>query len=396
MKKLLFVAFVFVAGTLVAQDVIITKDGDPIKVWGLEQSSTAVFYRESENPDAPIVRMNKADLLMVKYQDGRKELIGEMSENKQAQPAPVAVQVEPVEDNAANEAAIREFNAYNDVTYNGKKSDKSADMLYCILKATPTSVITDKNLEVSVRASRKYNTKSKVMDTPNNHVYGCTFIVQLRNKSARTVYVDLGTSFFIRGSQATPLYVPQATTSTTTQSSGTSVNMGAVARAMGVGGAVGTLASGVNVGGGSTSGTSTVTYSQRIIAIPPYSTQVVDELSLFPEGSEYLFGSGVTVSMRNAVTFGSVMEWNFPGSDVATGEERELPMDGNPICFAFHFTYAMSEDMVNSHTINLQLYTGKVIGARRRSAMVSNLREMEHDIFPEKFRDMVSYMCVQR
>ena len=41
--------------------------------------------------------------------------------------------------------------------------------------------------------------------------------------------------------------------------------------ALGVGGTLGTLANGVNVGGGTTHGTLTSTFSQRVVAIPPMS-----------------------------------------------------------------------------------------------------------------------------
>ena len=82
MKRIVFtLLLVLFVGAAMAQDVLITKDGDPIKVWGVEVSNNAVFYRESEDENAPIKRINKADLLMIKYQNGEKVLID--SENSQ-------------------------------------------------------------------------------------------------------------------------------------------------------------------------------------------------------------------------------------------------------------------------------------------------------------------------
>lgn len=71
-KSLLFVSVLFMSFSAQAQDVVITKEGDALKVYGLEVSPSAVFYRESQDENAPIVRKNKSDLLMIKYSDGRK------------------------------------------------------------------------------------------------------------------------------------------------------------------------------------------------------------------------------------------------------------------------------------------------------------------------------------
>ena len=63
MNKLLFALFCASFGlSCHAQDVLITKDGDPIKVWGVEVSSTSVFYRENASENAPIcLSLEKVD-----------------------------------------------------------------------------------------------------------------------------------------------------------------------------------------------------------------------------------------------------------------------------------------------------------------------------------------------
>lgn len=99
----------------------------------------------------------------------------------------------------------------------------------------------------------------------------------------------MGNSFITRNGKSEPLYIPSSTTTSSSKSGGVGVNLGAVADVLGVGGVVGTLANGVNVGGGTTSGTSTVTYSQRIIAIPPKSTKQLDYMSFFKIGESTAF-----------------------------------------------------------------------------------------------------------
>ena len=104
------------------------------------------------------------------------------------------------------------------------------------------------------------------MFVPNEH-YGApalqfTFI----NKSNRTIYLDLGNTFYTSAGKSVCYFTPTSTTTTSSSSKGGSVNLGTIADALGVGGIAGTLANGVNVGGGSTNGTSTTTYAQRIIS----------------------------------------------------------------------------------------------------------------------------------
>lgn len=397
MKRIVFTLLIILfVGTAMAQDVLITKDGDPIKVWGVEMSNSAVFYRESEDENAPIKRMNISDLLMIKYQNGERVLFD--SEQPQSTNQPVTASTpttESVEDQAANEAAIQRFNEENDINYTGKIDSKPAPMLYCILKAKPTSVIMDQNVELIVSPSRPYDESN--LYRRNSSPYGCSLIAKIHNKSNRTIFIDLGTSFFIRGTQAVPFYIPQSTTATSSQSGGVGVNMGAVAQAMGVGGTLGTVASGVTVGGGSTSGTSTTFYAQRVIAIPPYSTQELETQFLFPDNTEQFFGSDFKANTSRRESYGNMMEWTIPADEQWTiGEERELAAENNPLCFAYHITYSFSEDISNPHNLVLQLYTGKIIGVKRLGAWSSNIGVIDHDAFPKEFSDVVSFMCLQK
>lgn len=82
------------------------------------------------------------------------------------------------------------------------------------------------------------------------------------NRTSEIMVIDQTKSFFVNSDgTSTSYYDPTVrTTSTTTSSSsttGASLNLGAVAGAFGIGGALGTLASGINVGGSGTDGVAT-------------------------------------------------------------------------------------------------------------------------------------------
>lgn len=277
MKNFLFILMIFMSLSVHAQDVVITKEGDALKVYGLEVSATAVFYRESPDENASIVRKNKSDLLMIKYSDGRKVIINENNNLNQSiavsQQPEATVSAEFTEaDKAANEIALAKWNNFPEGKM--KATKKKAVILYCVLRPDRDSRIADTNVELSFKTGGFFKDQTT----------GTSFILSVKNKTRKTIYLDLGNSFFIRGEQAEPYYIPTANSSTTGTSTGVGVNMGAVAGAIGIGGSAGKLANGINVAKGSSNYNTTITYSQRVIAIPPMSTKDLDEMRIVPFG----------------------------------------------------------------------------------------------------------------
>lgn len=97
--------------------------------------------------------------------------------------------------------------------------------------------------------------------------------ITVYNLTDSTMTIDRTQSFFIYPDRQVPYYDPSVTTHTHTAGtgSGASVNLGAIGNAIGVGGVVGTILNGVNVGGSRSSSNSTTTYDidQQLIYIPP-------------------------------------------------------------------------------------------------------------------------------
>ena len=100
------------------------------------------------------------------------------------------------------------------------------------------------------------------------------------NRTSEIMTIDQTMSFFVNSDgMSTSYYDPTVrTTSVTDMSSttkGASVNLGAIAGALGVGGTIGQLASGVNVGGSGTNGSATTntTYiaDQPRVSLAPHS-----------------------------------------------------------------------------------------------------------------------------
>ena len=100
-----------------------------------------------------------------------------------------------------------------------------------------------------------------------------TVDVVVYNLTDETMSIDRTQSFFLFPRSQTAYFDPTVKTQTVTsgKSSGATVNLGSIANSVGVGGVVGGILGGVNVGGSSSSETSTTTYvaDAPVVHIPP-------------------------------------------------------------------------------------------------------------------------------
>ena len=59
-----------------AQDLLTRQNGEEIKVNVLEITPTSISYRRFDNPDGPLITVRKADVFMIHYANGTKEVFG--------------------------------------------------------------------------------------------------------------------------------------------------------------------------------------------------------------------------------------------------------------------------------------------------------------------------------
>ena len=382
MKKLIIFAYFFLmAGVSAsAQDVLITKDGDVKNVYEVEVGTNAVFYKSEDKADAAILRINKTNVYMIKRKDGTKYDLGNevsvktMPTNIQTStPANVTVSSDSQKRNAD---LINQINGFNP-KYVGDDTDKDAKRLFCIFGYGKDSQVVNDELEVECVTgsmycydSKKTVKKAVVNGAVSNDVtikdYGTPWYanpcirLKLKNRSTKTLYIDLGNTFMTRNGVATAYYIPSSTSTSSSNSSGASVNLGAVAGALGVGGVLGTLASGIAVGGGNTSGTVNTIYSQRVIAVPPMSVKELDAQMLFLTLGKFCDGFNVFE--------GDAYDWipNFwfdkKDGDYKNGETHDFSESTSPIKFGFFVSYYDNEACQTERKMSFNLYLRRTIG----------------------------------
>ena len=416
MKKLIIFACSLMAGVSAsAQDVLITKDGDVKNVYEVEVGTNAVFYKSEDKADAAILRINKTDVYMIKRKDGTKYDLGNgnnVVNNSQTAQSPQTQAADPVatsvsaEAQRLNEEAIRRVNDYNP-KYLGDDTDDRCKRLLCLLGYGKDSQIINDDIEIEcVTGALDFMKFKKGMkegvsngaarsDVPfsdfASKFYSNPGIkLRVKNKSGKTLYLDLGNTFIMRKGVAMAYYVPSSTSTSNTSSSGMGVNLGAVAGAVGVGGALGTLASGIGVGGSSTSATVNTTYSQRVISVPPMSVKELDVQLMFPNVETYCDGFGIQDYANPNFDF--LPEFSFATKESGNynnGETHNFSEETSPVKFGFFVSYSDTENCQNEKKLAFNLYLRQIIGFDKK-LQDQNLRV---SLLPKVIPDYKNYPC---
>ena len=135
-----------------AQDVLTKRNGDELEVKVIKVSTDEVEYKKWSNPDGPSYVVPKAEVFMVKYQNGDKDVFDSAPaakpvETSAASSAPV--KAAPAADNAA---LIEEFNRLDDALFAAQRVDKKgkeAKRWFGTLGVTKSSVLSSDEIQVS-------------------------------------------------------------------------------------------------------------------------------------------------------------------------------------------------------------------------------------------------------
>lgn len=359
MRKLLLL-LACVATHAYSQDVIVKKDGSTILSKVLEVSSTEIKYKKFSNLEGPTYTISVAELLSINYANGDKDDFSKVA-TPGAAPAQSEMDMQVTEeDKKANSNALKKLRDRMPASpYKASKS--KAVLLYCLCKPTGESVLADANVELSFKTDISIAGQKDAFSISQ----GGKFIVTVRNKSKKTIYIDLANTFFVRGSQSEPYYIPTATSNTQGKSSSVGVNVGKIT---GIGGGL----NGLNVGGGTSNYSTTVTYSQRVVAIPPMSSRDLAGMDFFPnESAANNYGSGVFMQSRSR--YGTPVKYpHFTNSlslpptigAVKDYQEGELPFQ-----FNLYLSYSFSEDVAVTRSLNTNFYIREIIGIPEQKMM---------------------------
>ena len=339
-KYLLLLLLTIVGNKLNAQDFIVKKDGSVIQSKVLEVNETNIRYKKQTNLNGPTYTINISDVFAINYKNGEKDTFtnDSASPNKKMDRDNNVHIVQP---DSYNDKLISMYNS--PPRLNGKESTKLAQRGFAFLGVDTKSILSSDDVEINFEQDR-------ISYLGYWHGFDA-YIMTIHNKLDKPIYIDLGNTF--RDS-----YVYYDGTKTTTISegneSGGSINLGAIAGAVGIGGTLGTLASGVNVGGGSSGGTTTTYSTPRFKTIPPNGTVPLSEYT-----STYVGGDSKTLSHSEPFS-ASFSKSAIP--QVNIGGFKQFDKDSSPFTRQYTITYSYTENFSEVNVIKIFIYVKGICG----------------------------------
>lgn len=375
--------FMLAMAPAMAQDKLITKDGDVIEAFRIDIGGSSIYYRLEDSDNAELKSIKKDDVLMIKKNNGERVPLynktetpsanitqkTEVSENKSGIKTVTLTDLSE-EMQQANRTKRNFINQSITIANDKKTKEKLAEFAYLLFSITDNSVLENEDIEISAitgslcKASKKEPFNFSEGFESFSAITNPAIKFRIKNKTSHTIYIDLGNTFYTRFGQSLCYYVPTSTTTSSSSTTGGSVALGAIAGAAGIGGTIGKLANGVSVGGGNTNVTSSTTYSQRVIAVAPMSTYETEPKSIFADEAKSLT-KGIYYDQQAGLSYLFNAYMVFPkDSPLKDGYEYSYTQETSPIQSSFMVTYSNSEDCISSKSLFSSYYVKNIIGNR--------------------------------
>lgn len=361
MKKIILsLLLCLISHTLYAQDIITFRDGKSVKAKVLEITQTEIKYKRFSNLDGPLYTINKNTVTQIQYKGGDIEEFSNepvassstSSSSVASNPnAPQLIEVEPDERNAE---IIRQSrygsNGCGDMFPKRTAHFKPADCAVAKLVFTESSVVSTSEVEVLT---------SNDWMKPKGALYAFLGVnIALKNKTDKVIYVDLGNSFSTDKFTTRCYYDPSKVVSINDgKTSGSSLNLGAVAGVFGLGGTiVGRLASGVNVGSAETGGTTTTYSPQQYVAIPPGGRGYISKWEKEYDGPIRREGESI---LREGESFKLLLK----SVGINKNDSKVFSEANSPCKRDYYITYSTDPQFKTYSVVRFSVYIHQIVGA---------------------------------
>lgn len=347
--KRIFIAIIglfFALQSIVAQDVMITSDGDVMTVYIDDIGSSTIYYKTENSSAAQLQRIDKAKVYMIKKVDGTKIDLSNASNHTPV--ATTSATEQPMNTELSEEAKQRNkelIDALNKAAMLPEPvemNDKSADFVFATLGVDNNSIICNDDIELSYNVDADY-----IMGVGS--AFKSDFILTITNKTNKIIYIDLANTFLSSDGESSPYYVPVAYSSSTSKTG--DANAGTFAGALGIHDYQ------TNVS------TSTV-YSQRIVSIPPLQQKRLNSKYMFPTRT-HLCSSGLSLLWyKSGKEYCGNLRFYFGErrNVLKLNETFSFNQENSPLKFTCFVTYSFKEDCEVTNSISLSLFMNKVMG----------------------------------
>lgn len=327
-KKYLFIIILFIPHILSAQDIIVKKDGSTILSKVTKVGDKEVEYKKFNSTSDRIYSLSTSEIMAINYEDGDRDVFGESdstsnhkagnateaNDEQSSDNAPELINLPPA---ANNQQLIAYYNS--EVSFGQKEKKENAKWLFPIMGMSESSILSNDELEMRIVPMTVFPLSTLA--------YRVKYAIELKNKTDKIVYVDLGSSFryFTDGSASSYLNDEQTTVS------------------HGEANGIGFSVFGIGLGGSTQSNVSTTYINQRLISIPPHSKKYLKE---FKEVDKKIISDLDQYAFYSSSIYGALKD----GGHIAYSEN-------NSPYYARHLiTYSTSPDFSTYSQLTAILY----------------------------------------
>ena len=375
-----------------AQDLIVLKEGEVIKSKVIEIGINEIRYKKWSNPEGPSYVIEKFRVLSINYENGEVESFKGTPSKETATthdnntPSKVSASI-----SSNNAELISKYNAPLEFSHFASKN-KNTQHHIAKFAFTEGSVLSNEHVEVFFKMP-----------------YWCYYEIWLRNKTNLPIIVDLMNTFRSDSDGTSRTYYDASETTSVTSGEGTgaSVNLGAVGSAIGIGGPVNTILSGISVGGGNSQSVTTTYSNDRYVIIPPKGSASISTWKSVVQSSRGSTDSKKWIKYGERFCNAKTRIWNYytnnkgkfitcPDSDsyydeindynnfgpltdeINIGERRFFNPQDTPLRKDYSILYYIDACATHYTTISFSLFINEVIGYRNDIQF-----NPSHDFTPE-------------
>lgn len=351
-----------------AEDVISLQNGDIVKAIISEITPNEIKYKKASNPKGPTYTIDKKSVTSILFQNGEIEKFNttaESSQNKVGQQNHDQNTITYAAPANNNDSIIALYNSYTPINEKKKPQNKPTDDGFIYWGITPNSVLSTNEIEVEIICLK------------HKPYYYIEYYWEysITNKTKYPIYIDLANVFkttkgdIFAGSR--PWYDNTVYNESNGSGGGASLGLGAVTNALGVGGIVGTLANGVNIGGGKTNSATESKQMERILIIPPMSTRSLP-------ASYYKSGKEIKIFRDN-------LERYFKPKTRKTLNTKKWKLDrytinNTPASISLLLNYSTKTDFSDIKMIQFTMFARTIYGTPYVSDIYDNPKKFEHSI----------------
>lgn len=387
MKKLILLIALFSSITIMAQDVIVKKDGRTILAKVTKVGDKEVEYKKYNTNSDRLYSISVSELMTINYEDGEKEDFSNSSissENNDADSREITISP------AANNLQLlslyaKDYNLSPLYKIKDKDREKIAKMAVCFLSFTETSIISNDDIELSLVPENKDH-----LEKSYEHIHPYfRFNIVLYNKTNSIIYIDLANCFRTENNGTSYCYYSNnIITENIGSESGGSFNLGGLTNAAGIGGVAGSLANATTIGKSNMTSVSKTHIKQRILQIPPKgrlalssfeyvttkkgSTWIFGKYELSDRGEEFYFDKPFFGEDPRLAQLTQLEKKKLPlnNLEIKIGEEKKFNKDNSPYTANYHIVYSTKENFRTYSVLCPTLYMNKIIGIKT-SAIIS-------------------------